>query len=224
VYSKVLNFYPYTAGFVNATQPLYLEYKPVKSKKWKRSGYMERDSIKLGNQQGFKIKGLKANTKYNTRIRYGVKATKFDGSTGTIYGPTFGTGTYKTGKAKKPAVKSIKIKAVKKKFHKNRVAGHYEWTGYHYIWIKPYTEKYWTCKFKVTVKLKKKPGTKGIVVGGKYLKGNKKKYTTTVTPYPNYYTKKPPKGLKKVKITVRSYQSKKYGGLSPVKTKKCKIK
>ena len=249
VYSKKFNYYPYNMAMSNQAGPLYMEYKLAKGKTWKRTGKMTANAIKLYIEQGFVIKGLKANRKYNTRIRYGQFATytkltpedfgltldQFhklfgtsknylgDGKSYFFGGPVLSTGTIKTGKAKKPPIKSVKVKAVNVKFHKHRVAGHYEWTGYHYIWIGPYTEKYYTCKYKVTVRLKKKPGTKGIWLNGKYLKGNKKKYTTTFTPYPNYFVKRPPKGLK-YKVKIRSYQSKKYNGFSPTYAKTKKVR
>ena len=74
----------------------------------------------------------------------------------------------------------------------------------------------------------KKPKSKGVYIScagySKYCKGNKKKYTFKFTPYPNYRVKRPPKGLGKVKVYVGSYQSKKWGGFSPFKSKKKKIK
>lgn len=243
VYSKYLNYYPYTITYANAAGLLYMEYSSNGGKSWQRSGYMKRNDIELGLSQGFKISGLKANKKYKTRIRYGSYVTykkitpsdfglsladfqKYfnttrsylgDGSTYFFGGPVFYTGTYKTGKAKKPVVKSVTVKAVKKKYHKVKHYGPY--TG-----VYLYTEKFWTCKIKVTVKLKKKPGTKGIWVNGKFLKGNKKKYTTTFSPYPNYFTKRPPKGMKKYTVSIRSYQAKSYGGYSPIYKKKKKIR
>jgi hypothetical protein len=165
--------------------------------------------------QVYKIKGFKKNKKYKTRIRYGVNVEyNLDEQTYTFYGPTLSTGTFKTGQSKKPAIKSVRAKAVSVKYHRVRHYGPY--TG-----VYLYTEKFYTCKVKVIVKLKKKPGTKGIVVNGRYLKGNKKTYTTTFNPYPNYH-KKHPRGRSKFKVTLRSYQSKKYGGYSPTysKTKK----
>lgn len=223
VSSKTLSIYPHNMAGENASYRLYLEYSANGGKSWQRSGYMQRNSIKLYIQQGYTISGLKANKKYQTRLRYGVPATKADGSTGLLLGPVLNTGVKKIGKAKKPPIKSVTVKAVKVKYHKHRVPGHYEWTGYRYIWIGPYTEKYYTCKYKVTAKLKKKPGTKGIYINGKYLKGNKKKYTATFTPYPNYFSKKPPKG-QKFKVTIKSYQAKSYGGFSPAYSKKKKVK
>ena len=223
VYAKSLTIYPYNMAGANQSYRLYLEYRKAGTKTWKRSGYMTANAVKLYIDQGFKIKGFKANKKYATRLRYGISATKSDGSTGLILGPVLNTGTIKTGQAKKPKVKSVTVKAVKVKYHKHRVAGHYYWTGYQYVWIGPYTEKYYTCKIKVTVKLKKKPGAKGLWINGKFVKGNKKKYTAKFTPYPNYYTKKPPKGMK-YKVKIRSYQNKKYYGFSPIYKKKKKVK
>ena len=249
VYSSAFNYYPYNMALENQSGTLYMEYKPSKSGTWLRTGSMKANLIKLYIEQGYTISGLKANTVYNSRIRYGGYATytrlnpenfgltlaQFqaifatqrtylgDGKSYFFGGPVLNTTTFKTGKSKKPAVKSISVKAVNVKYHKHRVQGHYEWTGYSYVWIGAYTEKYYTCKYKVTVKLKKKPGTAGIVVNGKYLKGNKKVYTTKLTPYPNYFTKRPPKGMK-LKVQVRSYQSKSYGGFSPIYTKTKKVK
>ena len=224
VYSKKLNIYPYNIAGANSSYNLYLEYSSNGGKTWKRSGYMQKNMITLATEQGFTQRGLKPNKKYKTRLRYGITATKvMDGSTGLLLGPALNTGTKKTGKAKKPPIKSVKVKAINVKFHKHRVPGHYEWVGNSLIWIKAYTEKYYTCKYKVIVKMKKKPGTKGIWVNGKFIKGNKKTYTVKFTPYPNYFVKKPPKGLKKVTVKIRSYQSKKYYGFSPTYKKKKKV-
>lgn len=248
VYSTSFNYYPYNMALANQSGTLYMEYKLANSNYWNRTGAMKANAIKLYIEQGFTISGLKANKKYNTRIRYGGYVTyqkltpeKFgltldqfkavfatqktaigDGNSYFFGGPVLNTTTFKTGKASKPAVKSISVKAVNIKFHKNRVKGHYEWTGYHYVWIGAYTEKYYTCNYKITVKLKKKPGTAGIIVNGKYLKGNKKVYTTKIAPYPNYFSKRPPKGMK-LKVQVKSYQAKGYGGYSPTYAKKKKV-
>ena len=228
VYSKKLNIYPYNMAGANSSMKLFLEYSSNGGKTWKRSGYMEKNLITLAIDQGFTIKGLKANKKYKTRLRYGEFVTYDtdyfgDGNSYFFGGPALGTGTKKTGKAQKPPIRSVKIKAIKVKFHKHRVPGHYEWVGNSLIWCKAYTEKYYTCKYKVIVKLKKKPGTKGIWVNGKFLKGNKKKYSVKFTPYPNYFVKKPPKGLKKVTVKIRTYQNKKYYGFSPTYKKKKRI-
>lgn len=216
-------YYPYNMAMSNREEKLFMEYSANGGKSWKRTGYMQANMIKLAIDQCYTFGGLKANTVYRTRIRYGVYIDYLEKSY-LFLGPVLNTTTFKTGKAKAPKIKSVKIKAIKVKRHKHRVAGHYYWTGYRYIWISGYTERYYTCKFKLTIKLKKKPGAKGIWVDGTFLKGNKKKYTKIITPTYNYYRKKPPKGLKKVKISIKSYQSKSYGGFSPAKTKKVKIK
>ena len=90
--------------------------------------------------------------------------------------------------------------------------------------------RYYTCNLKVTVKLKKKPGTKGLWITlhdgfgqTKWVKGNKKTYTATFKPYPNYFAKKP-KGHYKYKVTVQSGQSKSWGGYSPAWSKNKKLK
>ena len=223
VNSTSFSYYPYNMALSNQEGKLFMEYSANGGKSWKRTGYMQANLIKLYTQQGFSFGGLKPNTVYRTRIRYG-EYTDYLEKSYLFVGPVKNTTTFKTGKAKAPKIKSVKIKAIKVKRHKHRVAGHYEWTGYHYVWIGPYTEKYYTCKFKLTIKLKKKPGAKGIWVDGTFLKGNKKKYTKIITPTYNYYIKKPPKGLKKVKVSIKTYQSTSYGGYSPAKTKKVKIK
>ena len=222
VYTKSFTYYPYNMYMANQAGKLYMEYSSNGGKTWKRTGYMQANLIELAIQQAYSIGGLKANTVYKTRIRYGTYVTyetdyKGDGKTYFFGGPVLNTTTIKTGKPNKPKIKSIKVKAVKVKYHKIRHHGQY--TG-----VYLYTEKFYTCKFKITIKLKKKPGTRGIMVNGRYLKGNKKKYTTTFTPYPNYYTKRPPKGLKKYKVSVCSVQNKSFGGYSPSKTKKVKIR
>ncbi len=248
VYSNYFNYYPYNLT-ENQSGALYMEYKLANANTWQRTGKMQANQIKLKTEQGFAIKSLKANNKYNTRIRYGTYVTYQkitpadfnmtladfqrvfgtsktylgDGKSYFFGGPVLNTGTIKTGKAKKPAIKSVKVQAKNVKYHKNYVRGHYETTAMgSLIWISSYTERYYTCKYKVTIKLKKKPGTTGIWVNGKFLKGNKKKYTTTFTPYPNYFTKRPPKG-QKVKVQIKSYQSKSYYGYSPTYSKKKKV-
>ena len=222
VYSNYCYFYPYNIALQNQAGKLYLEYTADNGKNWKRYGYMQANAIKLYTEQAYTIQGLKPNTVYKTRIRYGEYATYGtdilgDGKSYFFGGPVLSTGSFKTGKATAPKIKSVQVKAVKIKYHKVRHYGRY--TG-----VYLYTEKFYTCKFKVTVRLKKKPGAKGIWVNGKFLKGNKKVYKTTFTPYPNYFTKRPPKGLKKYQLSICSYQNKSYGGYSPLKTKKVKIK
>ncbi len=210
VYSNYLIYAPYSNMWSNSDYDLYLEYSPDGGKNWARSGYMRFNLIQLASQQQYRISGLAPNHNYVTRIRYGKV---IDGQ--LFLGPVRWTGTYKTGAAKKPKIKSVTCKAVKVKRHKVKHYGYY--TG-----VYLYTEKFYTYKVKITVKLKKKPGTAGIWINGKFCKGNKKKYTATFTPYPNYSAKKP-KG-RKWGVVIASYQNKAYGGYSPLYSKKKKLK
>ena len=91
------------------------------------------------------------------------------------------------------------------------------WRGYYYLWKQ--TSTFYTYKVKVTVNLKKKPGTKGMWINGKYKKGNKKKYTATFGTYTSY---KNPRKLK-FGLVLASYQNSSYGGYSPLYKKKKKL-
>lgn len=237
VYHNYINYYPYNnilGG--NAAGKLYMEYSADNGKTWKRYGPMTCNMITLAIQQSYKISGLKSNTTYKTRICFGEEAVYpaeygGDGMSYVFLGPALNTTTFKTGKAKAPSVSSITAQAINVKYHKNRVQPHYEWTaGYHLVWIGSWTERYYTCNVKVTVKLKKKPGAKGLWIGftdgsglhEKWVKGDKTTYTATFAPYPNYFSKKP-KGNYAYQISVRSGQSKSLGGYSPKATKKKKL-
>ena len=220
VYSKYFDYYPYDMGGNNASGRLYMEYSSNGGKTWQRTGYMQRNSIKLYIQQAYSISGLKAKTTYKTRIRYGEYATYStnyagDGKSYFFGGPVRNTTTITTGAASKPKIKSVKAKAVKIKYHKVRHYGKY--TG-----VYLYTEKFYTCKIKVTVKLKKKPGTKGLFINGVWVKGNKKTYSKTFKPYPNYYAKHP-RGRYKYSVTICSGMDKNWGGYSPTWSKKKKL-
>ena len=84
-------------------------------------------------------------------------------------------------------------------------------------WV-PYSEDYtWTTKYKVTVKLKKKPGTTGIMIGDKKIKGNKKTYSATFEDSGKL------KG-KKITIGVCTYNDAKVGGYGKVYKKKVKVR
>ncbi len=226
VYSKYFEFYPFNFGKNLGTEKLYMEYKIKGTKKWKRTGYMKANSIKLYMEQGYTIKKLKPNKTYQTRLRYGryVTYSKDIGGDGKSYffgGPVRNTKTIKTGNAKKPTIKSVKVKAVKVKKHKVKHPAYWYYVGGAAFYHKAWTEKYYTYKVKVTVKLKKKPGAAGLWINGKFVKGNKKKYTVTL-PGSSYSAKKP-KG-KKFKVNICSYKGKSYGGLSPLYKKTNKIK
>ena len=237
VYSNYFNIYPFQmSAFGFAAPRLYLEYSSDNGKTWKRSGYMKPGGVKLAIEEGYKISGLQPNTTYKTRLRYGeavTYSTRYDGD-GESYiflGPALNSTTIKTGKAAKPSVKSVTVKATNVKYHKTPVPGHYEWAGTSLIWIGSFTEKYYTCKVKVTVNLKKKPGAKGLWIAvndgfgvtEKFVKGDKKTYTFSFTPHVNYFSKKPNKCNLKYTVTVRSGQSSKWGGYSPSWSKAQKL-
>ncbi len=204
VYSTYFNYYPYNMAFENtggmsiwgSNKKLVLEYSSD-GVNWATTGYMSANFIELAVQQGYEISGLTPDTTYWTRIRYADESTYLN------------TTRIKTGKAAAPKVKSVTAKAVNVKYRKVR---HY-WYG-----VYMYTEKFYTCKVKVTVKLKKKPGTPGIYINDEWVGGNKKTYTKTFTPYPNYFFKNP-RHRKKFTVSIKSAQSRDWGGYSPVWSK-----
>ena len=154
--------------------------------------------------QSAKITGLAPNSNYGIISYYGVYK---DGSwfTGKEEGRYRNLGTYRTGVATTPKIKSIKVKATKVKKKTQKVYGYY--TGLYLG-----KRKYYKYSIKITVKLKKAPGTNGIWINGKKFKGNKKKYTVKLGPYTNYSK---PKG-KKFTVMIYSYYNNSYGGYSPM--------
>ena len=232
VYSSYFNYYPY-GSFGNSAGNLYMEYSANGGRSWQRSGYMKYNMITTASSQGYKIGGLKAKTTYRTRIRYGTYATylKDNGGDGKSYffgGPVLNTTTIKTGSSTKPKIKSVTLKATKVKYHKLRWPGYYNVVGGSVFWHNSYVEKFYTAKVKVTVKLKKKPGTNGVFISllgqTKWKKGNKKKYTVTFTPTYNYWVKNPRSGKYKLQVQVYSGQNSSWGGYSPVYSKKKKVR
>ncbi len=191
---------------------VYLDYKKKSGKKWK-SNYGP-----VANYSSGKKTGLKPNTPYYIRAHYGKKVS-YGGKTyffsGKETGKKSGTVKVKTGKKRKPPVKSITITKAKQ-FKK--VYAYTTWIyigGYGYPTYHTYTQ--WYTSFKVTVKMKKKPGTYGIYIGNVRVKGNKKKYTADFT-----VTGKQ-KG-KKLKVAVCTYQNPVYKGYSPAYKKKVKVR
>lgn len=209
VYSKYFNFnngVNYRVGL-----DLYMEYKVKGAKNWTMSGKM---NTPVAN---YKFTKLKANKKYQTRLFFG-KWIEYNGKSYLFRSTDTGNGSgivnIKTGKAKKPRIKLVKVKAIKVKKRTGIRYGYY--TG---LPLGKY--RYYSYKIKVTVKLKKKPGSKGIVINGKKFKGNKKKYTFTMGPYTNF-TK--PKG-KKFTVYAYTYENAKtYGGYSPMFKKTVRVK
>ncbi len=154
--------------------------------------------------QSAKITGLAPNSNYGIISYYGVYK---DGTwfTGKEEGRYRSLGTYRTGVGTTPKIKSIKVKATKVKKKTQKVYGYY--TGLYLG-----KRKYYKYSIKITVKLKKAPGTNGIWINGKKFKGNKKKYTVKLGPYTNYSK---PKG-KKFTVMIYSYYNNSYGGYSPM--------
>lgn len=223
VYNNSVVIYPYDMYLQNQAGDLYMEFS-TDGVNWTRSGYMRANLIQLFTQQNYTIDGLSPNTTYQTRLRYGTYVNySLDGFLGDdqdyfFGGPALGTATIRTGMAAAPAIKSVTIQSTKIKYHRVRHAGYYNYVGGSLFWHKAYTEKFYTCKFKVTVKLKQAPGTNGIFITcagqTKYVRGNKKTYTATFTPYPNYFAKKP-KGRYKYSVSVCSGMDANWGGYSP---------
>ena len=232
VYSSYFNYYPY-GSFGNSAGTLYMEYSANGGKTWQRSGYMKYNLITTASAQGYKISGLREKTTYRTRIRYGEYVTYEtdaggDGRSYFFGGPVLNTTTIRTGSSTKPKIKSVTLKATKVKYHKLRWPGYYNVVGGSVFWHSSYVERFYTAKVKVTVTLKKKPGTNGVFISllgqTKWKKGNKKKYTVTFTPTYNYWVKNPHSGKYKLTVQVCSGQSKDWGGFSPVVSKNKKVR
>lgn len=184
---------------------LYFDYKKGKTGAWKTQ------FGPCGPSSSGKIDKLSPNTTYYIRAYY-VK--KIDAN--YIIGPVSSEVAIKTGPAAKPAIKSVKISKAKVKK----------------VWVKPIynafgfiiKKGFWTKEttYKVTITFKKKPGAAGIQVyaGGvtlpKFLKGNKKTYTTKFTVGGKAIGKK-------TAFTIRTKGNATYGAWSPPITKK-KIK
>ena len=156
---------------------------------------------------------LKPDTEYKIRIFY-YKNTTYGGKTYTFKSDFSNVVTFKTGKEKAPSIKSISAKCISQKKHAIGNSAYWDANG---VFHPAYHAKIWQTKYKVTVKLKKKPGTKGIYIGGKKVKGNKKTYTVTFTDSGKL------KG-KKLKIGVLSYNDNEIGAYSPSVAKSVKIK
>ena len=190
---------------------VYLDFRKSGGK-WKNN-YGPVDSYGSGKKSG-----LKSNSWYYVRAHYGKKVS-YNGKTyfftGKDLGKKSGSVKIKTGKSKKPPVKSISITKAKQF---SRSYSYTTWIyigGFGYPTVHYYTQ--WYTSFKVTVKMKKKPGAAGIYIGNVRVKGNKKKYTANFTVYGKQ------KG-KKLTVGVCSYQNATYKGYSPSYKKKVKVR
>ena len=207
---------------------VYVDYK-IKGKKWKRKGPME-------TSKDYNVKKLKSGKKYQVRAYYGKELT-INGKKYLILGThnknVSKSVSFKTGpkalKFKKVTVKLTNVKKHTQKKYGSLGVYHGKCTWY-------------TCKVKATVKLKKKPGAKGIYINAKRCKGNKKTYTANLgkastlnalfgfkykAKQYNWYKSDEyfnlPKG-KKYQLMIYSYNSTKYGGYSKLYSKKVKMR
>lgn len=158
--------------------------------------------------QTYTFDGLAQNTVYEAKLYYRSKYR-------AVYGPDSPSVFFKTGPNALPKVKSVKVQAVKYKRHKEHLVSPYD--GYVY---RTRFNIYYTFKYKITVTMKKKPGTPYLYVNGKRFKGNKKKYTFTTGKQLTYYK---PKG-KKFTVYVYTGLDPTYGGYSLLYSKKVKVK
>ena len=219
--SNYICFRPYFT--VNpAYGAVYIQLYDTKTKEWGDiygpfgSYEILRTDYFKGNKNDGGTK-IKANRTYKVVALYGKEVTSRSGSklvSSYINGPFSNEVTVKTGKGSKPAVKSVSAKVTKVKKIKLIQKAHWDVYG---KWV-PYKESYtWTTTYKVTVKLKKKPGTKGICIGDKRIKGNKKTYTATFTDSGKL------KG-KKITVGICTYNDTTLGAYSPTFKKKIKIR
>lgn len=178
---------------------LYMDYR-IKGGAWKTSGYMYAVN-------DYTFKGLKPKKTYEARLYYKNIYTDEIGR----YSPVV---TFKTGPAKKVAVKSVKVRMIKLKKHRGTVYGYY--TG---LPLGKYN--YYTYKIRTTVKLKKKPRAKYIVINGKVFKAKKKTYTVTTKKLVKNYSS--PRG-DKYKVSVYTYQNKVWKGYSKLYQKTRKLR
>jgi len=190
---------------------IMLEYRKKGSKKWK-TGYGP-----YSTGTSVKMTKMKSAKKYQVRT-YFAKAFTYGGKKYLIKGKDTGKTskavTFKTG-GNKLKVKSVKITKARQ-YSRNMTLTTWVYIGgFGYPRTTTYT--YWYTDFKITVKLKKKPGAKGIFIGSKKVSGNKKKYTTTMTLSGKQ------KG-KKLKFELCSYQNGTYKGYSKSVFKKVKVK
>ena len=220
VYWNKLYFSTGSAYSNDSSVPQYMDIRQKGKKKWskwKTFGPMDSNDRYVKK----KLKGKKwhqAKVYYGKNVYYKGKKYFFTGKT---MGKVSKVQKFKTGVPSKLKVKSLKTKIYKKKKYRIRHYGRY--TG-----VYLYTETIYRYKVKVVLKLKKKPGAKGIYMNSKRFKGNKKKYVYKIPSDPAgwgvsywFYSQTKPK-KPKYKFLLVSYQDKTYGGYCKPKIKKAK--
>ena len=228
-YSKYLFFTPADTSYEKDNKcGLYLSIRKKGAKAWKTYGPLTEKS---------RIKGLKPSKTYQCRAFYRTNEKVMTNEGAYVYisgldNKKYKTITVRTGKAKLP-VKSVKVKAVsvKKYVHKRYGPATGLYLG---------KEIWYTYRLKVTVKMKKKPGVKGIYINGKRVKGNKKTYNVkfarvnsmmtgkhVVKRYSKWWKQddiyKIPRGTK-YKVMIYGYSNKTYKAYSPIQKKTARIK
>lgn len=232
-YAKYLFYTPPSPTYYRTDTDcgLYLDLRVKSGKKWgewKTYG-------PFTSTNATQITGLKPNRKYQARSYYG-KIVTINGTNFFFSGldnKKYKTVTIKTAKKKLP-IKSVTVKAVKIKKHTHKRYG--SATGLYLG-----KETWYTYRLKVTVKMKKKPGVKGIYINGKKVKGNKKTYSVTfgrvssiltgkhvIKTYKNKWwrqddTYKIPRGSKYV-VKLYSYSNKTYKAYTLMQTRKAKVR
>ena len=219
----------YNSYYYDSSCSVYLDYKK-KGKKWK-AGYGP-----IGYGATVKRGKLSSASKYIVRTYYAKKvkytppkslnAEKNPVTVTKVFkGPKSKSIGFKTAYKKTP-VKSIKAKKIKqwcKKYKVRKLSSKIYWRNGYAGWgwyrkvLGTKTYKYWYTKVRITVKMKKKPGIAGVYIGEKKVKGNKKTYAAN-------FTLSGKKKGKKIKVSVYSYMSGTYGGLSGKVLKKVKVK
>ena len=200
----------------------YVQYKKGKNGKWSSKIYGP-----LNTYSTYKKipKSLKPNTTYYVRMVLAKEVYNELTGKNELF-ESYSKAVKVMTAYKKPKVKKIDISNVKQKLHK------YRWQWGWRIWYRNgievrrkalyHTRKWWTTKYKVTVKFKKKQKIAGIhvyTIQGMnwWLGGNKKSYHKT-------FTASGKKKGKKVYVGVKSLRSKKYGGWSGKYSKKVRCK
>ena len=219
----------YNSYYYDSDCRVYFDYKRS-GKKWSK-GWGPVNSGKT-----VKRAKLAAASKYWVHTYYAKKTyytppTPLDAQTNpktetvVFKGPATKDIGFKTAYKKTP-VKSIKAKKIKqwcKKYKVRRLSSKIYWRNGYAGWgwyrkvLGTKTYKYWYTKVKITVTMKKKPGVAGVLIGEKKVKGNKKTYSAN-------FTLAGKKKGKKIKVSVYSYMSTKYGGWSGKTLKKVKVR